>query len=76
MAHYASRYNKPVDHTVFLVGQDNLGHYCVQENHGLIGGEFINRAEALRFAQDESRSIPGSLVLITPAIIHSSPVVH
>lgn len=73
---YASRYDNQVDHTVFLVGQDNLGHYCVQENHGLIGGEFISRAEALRFAQDESKSIPGSLVLITPAIIHTSPVVH
>ncbi len=76
MANYACRYDQPKDHTVFIVGQDNLGHYCVQENHGLIGGEFISRAEALRFAQDESKSIPGSLVLITPAIIQLSQAVH
>ena len=68
MAYYGARYDHS-DHSIFLVGQDESGRHCVRESHGLIGGAFITRAEAIRFAQDESQSIPGSLVLVTPAMI-------
>lgn len=69
MAYYASSPDFEPDHTIFLVGQDARGRYCVQENHGLIGGAFVDRAEAIRFAQDESKAIPGAVVLITPALV-------
>ena len=67
MAYYACSQADRANYTIFLVGQDERGRYCVQENHGIIGGAFISRAEAIRFAQDEARAIPGALVLITPA---------
>lgn len=67
MAYYACPDAQRSDHTIFLVGQDAAGRYCVNENHGLIGGAFVSRAEAIHFARDESKAIPGSVVLITPA---------
>lgn len=67
MAYYACSRAERDDHTIFLVGQDDCGRYCVQENHGIIGGAFISRSEAVRFARDEARTISGALVLITPA---------
>ena len=60
------------DPTIILVGQDLSGRYCVCESHGLMGGAFASRAEAIRFAQAESRDIPGSIVMITPLVIHTS----
>ena len=61
-----------LDPTIILVGQDLGGRYCVCENHGLIGGAFASRAEAVRFARKESAAIPRSIVMITPLVIHSS----
>ncbi len=61
-----------LDPTIILVGQDLCGRYCVCENHGMIGGAFVSRAEAIRFAQDESRSIPRSIVMVTPMVIHTA----
>ena len=55
------------DRTVFLIGEDAPGHYVVRENHGLIGGEFISRSEAVRFARDECEAIPGAVILIADA---------
>jgi len=60
---------RSVDHTIFLVGQDANGRHCVRETHDLIGGAFASRAEAVRFAQDESRLIPNSIVLVTPEVV-------
>lgn len=70
MAHSAQAID--LDPTIFLVGQDICGRYCVCENHGMIGGAFVSRADAIRFAQDESRTIPRSIVMITPLVIHVS----
>ena len=58
--------------TIILVGQDLGGRYCVCENHGMIGGAFASRAEAIRFARAEGRSIPRSIVMVTPLVIHTS----
>lgn len=60
------------DPTIILVGQDLAGHYCVCENHGMVGGAFVSRAEAIRFAQAEGRSIPRSIVMVTPLVIHTA----
>ncbi len=61
-----------LDPTIILVGQDLCGRYCVCENHGKIGGAFVSRAEAIRFAQDESRGIPRSIVMVTPLVLHAA----
>lgn len=67
--YYACRPETAEDHSIFLVGQDATGRHCVMETHGLIGGAFVSRAEAVRFAQDESRLVPNSIVLITPELL-------
>nr|WP_295659128.1 hypothetical protein [Polymorphobacter sp.] len=64
-----ARFASPEDPTIFLVGQDVCGRYCVCENHGVIGGAFASRADAVRFAQDESKAIAHSIVLVTPVVI-------
>lgn len=69
MAYHCSSFDDDADHSIFLVGQDADGHYRVQENYGLIGGAFADRAAAIRFAHDESRHFAGSIVLVTPALI-------
>lgn len=68
MPYYCSSVADGWDHTIFLVGQDERGHHFVHENHGLIGGDFVTREEALRFARNESRAAPGSIVVVTPEI--------
>ena len=55
------------DFTIFLVGQDEAGRHFVCENHGLIGGSFIDRETAIRFARECSCGLAGSLVVVTPA---------
>ncbi len=42
------------DH-ILLVGQDRAGHWVVQETAGLLGGLFVDREAALRFARAERR---------------------
>lgn len=72
MAYLACADTVMPDRSIFLVGQDGRGRYCVHETHGLIGGAFITRAQAIHFAQVESQAIPGSIVLITPQLIELS----
>jgi hypothetical protein len=38
----------------FLVGQDVDGHWLALESHGLAGGIFKSREEALRYAMAET----------------------
>ena len=73
MPYYCSSAADDWDHTIFLVGQDERGHHFVHENHGLIGGDFVTREEALRFARSESRAAPGSIVVIAPEIPDHCP---
>jgi hypothetical protein len=40
---------------ILLVGQDRAGHWIVRETLGLLGGIFISRAAALRYARAEQR---------------------
>ena len=40
----------------FIVGRDGADHWVVIETHGLAGGLFTDKATALRFAREESRS--------------------
>jgi hypothetical protein len=39
---------------LFMVGQDSHGNWVVQDQSGICGGLFVDRAEALRFARSEN----------------------
>ena len=66
MGQYAPPAGKTPEQWIFYVGRDDRGCWVVQETHGLLGGVFVSRAEAIHYAQDESRQYPGSIVLLTP----------
>jgi hypothetical protein len=40
--------------TVFMVGQDSHGNWVVQDQNGIRGGLFVDRAQALRFVRFET----------------------
>jgi hypothetical protein len=50
--------------SLFLVGKDSRGNWVVQEQHGICGGLFVNRAEALRFAMFENGNRPQAVVMV------------
>ncbi|MFK4872522.1 hypothetical protein [Novosphingobium sp. ZW T3_23] len=51
--------------SVFYVGQDQAGHWLVQESHGLLEGRFISRDAAWRFARSEIHAYPGGHIVFT-----------
>ncbi len=61
------------DPTIILVGEDTNGGFCVCESNGTVAGAFASRAEAVRFAEHESRAHPGSIVMDTPLVVHAAP---
>ena len=52
----------------FLIGKDSHGRWVVQDQRGLRGGLFINRAEAIRFAMFENGRRPQAIVMV-PGLI-------
>ena len=40
--------------SLFLIGQNSRGNWVVQDQRGLRGGLFVDRAEAFRFAMLEN----------------------
>ena len=42
----------------FMVGRDKRGRWIVQDQHGLVGGLFVNEAAALHFAGEECNHNP------------------
>ena len=50
---------------IFMVGRDSKGHWVAQEQGGLRGGLFVNRAEALKYAKFESGDYPHAVVMIS-----------
>lgn len=57
---------------ILQVGQDRLGRWMVQENHGLIEGVFISRDAALHFARLERHAFPGATVELVNAPLIST----
>ena len=47
----------------FEIGKDSRGNWVVQDDQGLVGGLFIDRAQALRFAMLENGSRPQAVVM-------------
>ena len=51
----------PCAHQSYLVGQDREGHWLAVETHGLGGGIFRTRSDAIHFAQFESDHDPDAV---------------
>jgi hypothetical protein len=49
---------------VFRVGRDSQGHWVVQDQQGLRGGLFVDRAEALKFAMFENGNRPQAVIMV------------
>jgi hypothetical protein len=54
----------PSTHSQFRIGRDSLGHWVVQDERGLCGGLFVNRAEALKFALFENGHQPQAVIMV------------
>jgi hypothetical protein len=48
----------------FLVGKDSHGNWVVQDQRGLHGGLFVDRAEALKFAMFENGNRPQAVIMV------------
>jgi len=47
---------------------DSHGNWVVQDQHGLCGGLFVDRAEAVKFAMFESGNRPQAVIMV-PGIL-------
>jgi hypothetical protein len=53
---------------IFRIGKDSHGHWVVQDQQGLRGGLFVDRAEALKFAMFENGNRPQAVIMV-PGIL-------
>jgi hypothetical protein len=71
---------------LYMIGRDGQGRWVVQDQSGLHGGLFINRAEALKFALFENGHRPQAVVMVpgilelnmapAPALNNNAPLRH
>jgi hypothetical protein len=54
--------------SLFLIGKNNRGNWVVQDQKGLRGGLFVDRAEALKFAMFENGNRPQAVIMV-PGIL-------
>ena len=52
------------DASLFRIGKDSHGHWVVQDQQGLRGGLFVDRAEALKFAMFENGKRPQAVIMV------------
>jgi len=50
--------------SLFRIGKDSSGHWVVQDQQGLRGGLFVDRAEALKFAMFENGNRPQAVIMV------------
>ena len=46
-----------------LIGRNSRGNWVAQESHGLFGGLFVTRAQAVKYALSENGPHPATIVL-------------
>jgi hypothetical protein len=69
---------------LFFIGKDSRGNWVVQDQKGVCGGLFIDRAEAIRFAMFENGHRPQAVVMVPgvfeldlsakPSVVERPPV--
>jgi hypothetical protein len=50
--------------SLFRIGKDSHGHWVVQDQQGLRGGLFVDKAEALKFAMFENGNRPQAVIMV------------
>jgi hypothetical protein len=50
--------------SLFMIGKDSQGHWVVQDQQGLNGGLFVDRAQALKFALFENGNRPQAVLMV------------
>ena len=50
---------------LFMIGQDGRGNWVVQDQNGVRGGLFVDRAEALRYVRFENGNRPQAVVTVS-----------
>jgi hypothetical protein len=50
--------------SMFRIGRDSHGRWVVQDQEGLRGGFFVNRAQALKYAMFENGNRPQAVVMV------------
>jgi hypothetical protein len=53
---------------LFRIGRDSRGRWVAQDQQGLCGGLFVDRAEALKFAKFENGNCPQAVIMV-PGVI-------
>ena len=48
--------------TIVFVSKNSRGQWVVQEQNGLYGGLFVNRAQAVKFALSENNDHPETII--------------
>jgi hypothetical protein len=51
--------------SLFMIGQDGRGNWVVQDQSGVRGGLFVDRAEALRYVRFENGNRPQAVVTVS-----------
>jgi hypothetical protein len=54
--------------TIVFIGQNNRGQWVAQEQNGLYGGLFVNRAQAVKYALFENGHHPETIVELSRKI--------
>ncbi|WP_407181348.1 hypothetical protein [Bradyrhizobium sp. STM 3562] len=71
--------------TLVLIGRNRRGEWVACEQHGLFGGLFINRAQAIKYALFENGHHPEAIVelprdveidILSPGPQHACPIGH
>jgi hypothetical protein len=61
----AGAFSRPQTAAVlFKIGRDSRGHWVVQDQCGLHGGLFVDRAQALKFALFENGGRPQAVIMV------------
>jgi len=53
---------------LFHIGRDSRGRWVAPDQHGLYGGLFVDRAQALKFARSENGNC-AEAVIVVPGVI-------
>jgi hypothetical protein len=54
--------------TIVFIGRNSRGNWVAQEQNGLYGGLFVNRAQAIRYALFENGHHPETIIELKRAI--------
>jgi hypothetical protein len=54
--------------TIVFIGRNSRGHWIAQEQNGLYGGLFVNRAQAVKYALFENGRHPETIVELSREI--------